>query len=423
MPFNLLDLFRRGDKQDNVGIDTNNRARGRNRSDLDYAAATEALKPQEQHDMSYTTASPVTRAGFAWRLLGRPSNKSAEQVMTLASAYTDGTRPLECITRVEAAAMANRKAGVDGLPFEGQVYYFHDVFPSAGWMFETAHVARLYGIFHGTQENLFDPAECVDSNVADIIVSRAMSPTLRSKEDQARNLTVQPLTEPNEVDAILSKTELEVADIARARELILGLPVDQRASRYRILQQKVSYRNQRNNKGTGAGDGDYMCNWTSIAMVLNSQGIGGDESKGQFEDQLDAAHKGNRYDKNSRGAEVRGKYGLQDEVLWVSGDKQKWFEQTCLPRLEAGQSAYLGIQPGSYYSLAHIVRLEWVEGEGLRVDDPYGAISWSNGKYRYNHNAKDSEDGKGAKGEDNLWTWDMLPKLMRGGCYLHFMWK
>ena len=118
----------------------------------------------------------------------------------------------------------------------------------------------------------------------------------------------------SETEPLLEKATLSAEEIRKVRVTAKNLPPEQAKELYRQVAAKTSYRNQRNNQGEYAGDGDYMCNWTAIAMVLNQMGIGLDESQGQMEDQLDAAHQGNRYSRSSRGAEIENKYGVGQET-------------------------------------------------------------------------------------------------------------
>ena len=60
-------------------------------------------------------------------------------------------------------------------------------------------------------------------------------------------------------------------------------------------------------------------------------------------------------------------------------------------------------------------------GDGLRVDDPFGALERAaNGTYTYYRgasgnqlNAKDETGGAGARGEDNLWSWQTVADTVR----------
>lgn len=83
----------------------------------------------------------------------------------------------------------------------------------------------------------------------------------------------------------------------------------------------------------------------------------------------------------------------------------------------------MGVRWGKNGVYPHIVRLEWVESDGLRVDDPYGAlVKQAGGYYSYQSNTKDSSEGDGAKGTDNHWGWEQVASVMSNGDrYVQFL--
>lgn len=237
--------------------------------------------------------------------------------------------------------------------------------------------------------------------------------------------------------ALLEHDTLDAEQIAEAREHIAALPQSERPAMYRQLAAKVTYRNQRDNEGKHAASdakslgyakpGDVMCNVTSLAMALESLGLGADESKGQFEDQLDEvmveADLGSRYDQQGQAGAAKA-FGADTDRLWTptfrNGDAARdFFTKNVLPRLEKGEAATLSMTWGPKGQYTHIVRLEWVESDGLVVDDPFGALGYNGQHFTYEENAADSAQGDGARGEDGQWSWDTVAGV-NSGRYVQF---
>lgn len=227
----------------------------------------------------------------------------------------------------------------------------------------------------------------------------------------------------NELLADLKKGRGDFKDIRAARKEAYNLPKKNRGEAFRKIAKSVSYRNQRDNVGKGTR-GDEMCNVTSIAMALNQLGIGANEDKMQFEDKIDrqlSKSKGSsaRFDRTRRAAWLREDYNLKVQDLYPqtgnAAQAKKWFHENLLSKFEKGASAIMGTKDratGLIYN--HIVRVEWVEEEGLRVDDPFGKAQKQGQQYTYSGrgNSRTTTNKKqgGAKGENNLWTWEMLAK-------------
>ncbi len=387
---------------------------------------------------------PATRAGFVCRLLPIETAILRDPIEVMNIAHTRGlvsergeaARPADPVTRAEAAVMLTRFARLTGVEPGERVLYFADVFPGA-WFFQAAHACRLYGIFSGTTENRFEPHDDLAPEHVALVILRALSPRLTTTEEQrkAAGLTVSASTRPSDLDALLAQERLTHEQVARAREMIAQLPEKERPDKYRQLAAKVRYRNQRDNEGVKAAKdakaygypeaGDVMCNVTSMAMALNQLGLGADEGDKQLEDQLDEQMIGSRYEQGGQ-ANAAGQHGA--DVARVStpafrnGDAaREWFQKSVAPRLEAGASATMGIYWGPERSYAHIVRLEWVEADGVRVDDPYGSLYKNpKGTYVYDKNDPQNEVDAGAKGEDGLWSWDTVAGVMPSGRYVQF---
>ncbi len=206
----------------------------------------ESKKDKKKQKKDFRRQEPVTRAGFVYLLLKKKYsvvahaflfNKSAEEIMQYGSAFTNGERPLDPITRVEAATMLNRFAEIEGTDYKGEVYYFSDLYQNEldSWMFDAAHLSRMYGIFQGTLENEFLPFQTVDLKTSNTLIKRAKKLKQASKADQKARLSIAPLEEP-----------------AKKGEDI--------------------YESQRDNNpyGSSGTKGDWMCNVTSVAMQLHT---------------------------------------------------------------------------------------------------------------------------------------------------------
>jgi hypothetical protein len=223
---------------------------------------------------------------------------------------------------------------------------------------------------------------------------------------------------------------LTAPEIAKVRAAIAKEPKDRQPRLYRWVAHKVDYRNQRDNDGRYV-EGDSMCNVTSLAMAMNGLGVGANEKNKQFEDTIDESlvqkGDGTRYDETGQ-TWIAEQRGLDVKRLYFGGNKgadgtKSWFMKEVLPRLEKGQSATMGVRFGSGYEYAHIVRLQWVDSDGLKVDDPFGELKFRDGRYAYENNDTKSAEGDGAKGENNLWSWKQVADVMgaKGDRYVQFL--
>lgn len=233
----------------------------------------------------------------------------------------------------------------------------------------------------------------------------------------------------------LSNRELQAAirgaqdspeGIQRARGLIqsLGgqLSNSERAEAYRQLAAAPSYRNQRDN----AKDPDTTCNFTSQAMAFEALGLDYDEkergkqAEEQLYDRFYAKGMGSRVEERDRLKLARDQ-GLSASQVQTPGfsagaEAKKWFQENVLPQLAAGASATMGIQSGTF---RHVVRVQWVEDKGVRIDDPWGeAVGHGEGEFGYtkvNEGASDKKqlggDQKGL-GDDRLIPWDSIATVM-----------
>lgn len=214
---------------------------------------------------------------------------------------------------------------------------------------------------------------------------------------------------------LLFQKELSGEQIAILRKAVANFPAREQGNAYRQIAAKVTYRNQRDNAGRYV-IGDKMCNVTSIAMALNQLGIGVAEAAKQFEDLLDEimveGGMGSRYEQEGQ-CNVANAFGA-DAVRMLTppfsdgDDACAWFKREVRPRFERGDAATMSIMAADTPQ-GHIVRLEWVEDDGLKVDDPFGTLICSEpGIYCYLSNDHTCEKGEGARGEDNNWSWETV---------------
>ena len=363
----------------------------------------------------------ATRQGFVQMLAASYPAQVATRLSTIVPGGTI-TRPHDPILRAEAAEFIRRALNTGVAPSEGKTAFFIDVPPSA-WFFDAAHVARMYGVFKGAGDNTFRGGEALQRTHAMYVIERFGSAELRPPEAQRDSPDIAVQTKPSDVYAMLSRPNLSVAEIRQVREMIAGLPETARPAAYKLLATKVSSRNQRNNAGKYV-TGDYMCNMTSLASVLEGLGIENPRGDKQFEDALDEMLKeqklgGSRYTEAGQN-NVAKEMGAAGERLSFPGPRsaqgvQDWLVGTIRPRLEAGAQATMSILA---YGDGHIVRLEWVEDDGAKVDDPFGTAltSKNEGFAGYKLNSTKAESGEGTYGEDNMWTWQFLAKQLR---YVH----
>ena len=222
-----------------------------------------------------------------------------------------------------------------------------------------------------------------------------------------------------DVNNALKRLDGSPKSIAEARGVVGATQLSnaERAEAYRRINASVSYRNQRDN----GGDGDVMCNMTSMAMAMNGLGLGTDESKnGQYENVLDKKRAGrglSRYQEDDRESLAEG-YGLDAVTLktpgFADGESAKnWYFENVFPRMAAGATATFGVQGGngSGGTFRHVIRLEWVEDKGLRIDDPFGGGLQADDKGTVGYAKLNEQKGQGGVGENGLMTWDQVAKM------------
>lgn len=234
-----------------------------------------------------------------------------------------------------------------------------------------------------------------------------VTPTAESTEGGAENI--------DDLANLFRNEHLTAEQISRARELIAHQPAELQGGLYQELQAKVPYHNQRNNQSTeqGKGIGDKMCNLTSLAMALETLGIGNPEpdKHPQFEDYLESLRVKNklprRTERDGWGGVARA-MGANVHILGEAGTrKRSWWEAQAQPKLRSGYAVMMSIT-------GHIVRLQDVTTSGLVVDDPYGSVklkkgtghSWKEGTAAANRKTDPgSSETAGAHGEDAVWPW------------------
>lgn len=218
--------------------------------------------------------------------------------------------------------------------------------------------------------------------------------------------------------------------IQEARALIerLGdqLSNAERAEAYRQLAAAPTYRSQKDN----AKDPDTTCNFTSMAMAFEGLGLDyqeqdrGKQAEEQLYERFYKKGMGSRTDERARLKLARDQgltaTHLETPSFGSGADARKWFDTHVRPRLEAGAQATAGVKSGSF---RHVVRLQWVEAKGLRIDDPWGAAAgWGEGEFGYT--ALNEAPAAGARkklgadqpgvGDDALLPWDTVAKVLSG---------
>ncbi len=205
--------------------------------------------------------------------------------------------------------------------------------------------------------------------------------------------------------------------IGEARSLIdnPNLSNSERAEFYRQLSEAPRYRNQRDN----SKNPDSTCNLTSMAMAFEGLGMDvGDTSSKQGEENLYAdfyKKSRSRINEDHRADFARDK-GLDTNHVETptfsnGGEAQAWFKKNVLPHLQQGASATLGIKSGSF---RHVVRLQWVEAKGLRVDDPWGQAVGNKGGFGYasvNPKTRDTKGDQAGNGDDSFLDWESVAKV------------
>ncbi|MCK6518612.1 hypothetical protein L6R46_26590 [Myxococcota bacterium] len=215
-----------------------------------------------------------------------------------------------------------------------------------------------------------------------------------------------------QLDALFSAERLTTEQIAEARALIEAeIPAEERGDWYERLQSKVEYHNQRNNESPSEGDNGGTCNLTSLAMCLQYLGVPNPDPSKQYEDALDDIRIANKYGKiTSFDTWTKISAHLGKTLTFHSGGTfdQAWFEETMRGWLQ-GSGVLCSIH-------GHVVRVEAVTAEGLKVDDPFGqsllkarangkAFSWVKGGL---NEREDDGTAEGNLGEDHVWPWDSV---------------
>jgi len=205
--------------------------------------------------------------------------------------------------------------------------------------------------------------------------------------------------------------------ISNARSLIAadGLSNSERIRLYRQLADAPRYRNQRDNNKNP----DSTCNLTSMAMAFEGLGMDlGDTKSTQGEENLYGEfYKKNRsrteqYDR-ANFARDKGLDTNHIETPKFSDAKsaQKWFMANVLPLLEQGSQATIGIKQGTF---RHVVRLQWVESKGLRIDDPWGQSVGKKGHFGYaekNPTKRDNVGDQQGSGDNSFLDWETVAKV------------
>jgi hypothetical protein len=207
--------------------------------------------------------------------------------------------------------------------------------------------------------------------------------------------------------------------IGNARSLIRN-PLVSNSTRARLFEQLAKaprYRNQRDNSQNPGS----TCNLTSMGMAFEGLGMDlGDSTKVQGEENLYTdfySKQRSRIQADDRADFAREK-GLDTEHLATpdfGGPKEaeSWFKKKILPRLQKGAQATLGIKSGSF---RHVVRLQWVESKGLRIDDPYGKAVGNDGSFGYaekNPTNRDTKGDQAGSGDNAFLDWATVAEVCK----------
>lgn len=259
---------------------------------------------------------------------------------------------------------------------------------------------------------------------------RSPMPTVTPQNSGAPVTTSEPEAgkPPSSLDRLLGLSVFtptySIDQINKVRDLIETQPAPTKANYYLELQEKVAYRNQRNNATMDSDGpaGDDMCNMTSLAMVLETVGIGKPKSssehkqrfKGapsisdeklsamQYEDYIDLIrkyYKLSRYD-NVHIGRLAEHFGADWKLLPAGYiEKSRWVAISKL-HLAKGRGIIFSIH-------GHIVRLQGVANDGLIVDDPYGNVKLfsGSGANKYMWEAKNAKDSSRIYGSNQVWPW------------------
>ena len=160
------------------------------------------------------------------------------------------------------------------------------------------------------------------------------------------------------------------------------------------------------------------------AMAMAFEGLGmdmNDPATTQGEERLygEFYRRGNnsriQEDQRERFAKQKGLAAQTiDTPTFGSGAEAKtWFETNITPHLQAGAQATMGIKSGTF---RHVIRLQWVEAKGLRVDDPYGQlVSTRDGGIGYagkNPKTRDTVGDQAGGGDNNFLNWDSVATVV-----------
>ncbi len=208
--------------------------------------------------------------------------------------------------------------------------------------------------------------------------------------------------------------------IGAAREAVLGedLSNSERITLLEKLSGAPRYRNQRDNSKSP----DSTCNFTAMAMAFEGLGMDvGDSTTVQGEEAIyaDFYRRGNSSridgDQRERYAKQRGLKSQTIDTPTFAGAAaaKKWFETHITPHMHAGAQATVGIQQGSF---RHIIRLQWIEDKGLRVDDPWGHLVGMGekgiGYAKKNEAKRDSVGDQAGGGNDNFLDWASVATVL-----------
>ena len=79
-----------------------------------------------------------------------------------------------------------------------------------------------------------------------------------------------------------------------------------------------------------------------------------------------------------------------------------------LSKPEEGQTATFGVEGDGF---RHVIRLEWVEDKGLKIDDPFGRGVNEDDKGKVGYGALNAQKGQGGVGANDFMPWAQVARL------------
>ncbi|MBX8466095.1 C39 family peptidase [Deinococcus sp. RIT780] len=426
------------------------------RSGILWAAGELGINPNDlatcisfESNYTFSPAEPNGAGGKAIGLIQflPPSFAQMNQYLNSATGSSDRAKRIKSeIEKYGWSANKLNRSSFKSMNFDEQIKYVVLHFKAHG-LKPNSPLSELYrkilAPFSDTEkmytkgDGFYEANSGLDINDDDIIsAAEAVRKIIANghKKEYYRSVSQNQQNNSN-LSSLLSKETLTAQEISKAREFILQLPISKRSEMYEILQQKVSYRNQRNNASKPLrsdeqfwgknltdriGIGFIMCQVTSLAMSLEYLGIANPDNSKQFEDFLESKgrnEQGGGWERytaidwmklaSSMGAKPQQVFGKNTKSWWES-NISKHFSQGDAIIMSVGNDAN-----------AHVVRVQSMNDKGLMIDDPNGYMppdlvnkfGFDVDNYRVNQFSDKGSEKKETYGENNIWTWEMLKNI------------